>query len=231
LVKPPNVDFFEILCVFLVFSKRRYSILVKKINGKKGNLTIKIGDIETGFGVKTLDADISREEYENLPKAPVFFVLDNLRSAFNVGAFFRLGDILRVSGIYLCGYTAFPPHVKLEKTSLGTIDFVKWKRFEKTTDAIRELKNEKIEVWAAETAKTAIRYDRMAVRKPVALVFGNEALGISREVLQLCDTIVEIPVFGLKNSMNVVSAAAVLGFEIAKKLNLFDELGSLKNDT
>jgi tRNA G18 (ribose-2'-O)-methylase SpoU len=194
-------------------------------------LAVKIGDIETGFGVRTLDANISREEYEKLPKAPIFFVLDNLRSAFNVGAFFRLGDILRVKTIYLCGYTAFPPHIKLEKTSLGTIDFVKWKHFDNIIDAINELKSENVEILAAETAKTAIRYDKLTFgEKDVAFVFGNEALGISRNVLQICDGIVEIPVFGLKNSMNVVSAAAILGFEAAKKLNLFEKFGSLKEN-
>jgi tRNA G18 (ribose-2'-O)-methylase SpoU len=194
-------------------------------------LAQKIGDLETNFGVRTQDLNISQEEYEKLPKSPIYFVLDNLRSAFNVGAFFRLGDILRVSGIYLCGYTAFPPNLKLEKTSLRTIDFVDWKHFENTSDAIEELKAEKIEVWAAETAKTAIRYDELSVKdKGIALVFGNEALGISEDILKICDGIVEIPVFGFKNSLNVASAAAVLGFEAAKKMSLFDKFGSLYND-
>jgi tRNA G18 (ribose-2'-O)-methylase SpoU len=135
-----------------------------------------------------------------------------------------LGDILRVSGIYLCGYTACPPHIKLEKTSLGTIDFVNWKHFEETSAAINELKAQNVEVWAAETAYSAVRYDKLPLSdRSVAFVFGNEALGVSQEVLQICDGIVEIPVFGLKNSMNVVSAAAVLGFETAKKLNLFEK--------
>jgi tRNA G18 (ribose-2'-O)-methylase SpoU len=191
-------------------------------------MTIKIGDIETGFGVRTLDAEISPQEYAELPKTPLYFVLDNLRSAFNVGAFFRLGDILRVSGIYLCGYTAFPPHIKLEKTSLGTIDFVKWKHFEKTEDAILDLKEKNYSVWAAETAENAVRYDKINVEKPIALVFGNEALGISRETLEICNGIMEIPVFGLKNSMNVATAGAVLGFEIMKKMDLFEKFGSLK---
>lgn len=188
----------------------------------------KIGDIETGFGVRTLDAEISPQEYAELPKAPLYFVLDNLRSAFNVGAFFRLGDILRVSGIYLCGYTAFPPHIKLEKTSLGTTDFVNWKHFAKTEDAISDLKAKGISVWAAETAENAVRYDKISLEKPIALVMGNEALGISSEILALCDGIIEIPVFGLKNSMNVATAGAVLGFEIVKKLDLFEKFGSLK---
>ena len=128
----------------------------------------------------------------------------------------------------MCGYTAYPPHIKLEKTSLGTTDFVTWKHFEKTEDAIWELKRKSVSIWAAETAENAVRYDKMSVEKPLALVFGNEALGVSTEVLSLCDGIVEIPVFGLKNSMNVATAGAVLGFEIAKKLGLFEKFGSLR---
>jgi tRNA G18 (ribose-2'-O)-methylase SpoU len=192
------------------------------------NLALKIGDIETNFGVKTRDADICAKDYAKLEKSPIYFVLDNLRSAFNVGAFFRLSDVLRASGVYLCGYTAFPPHAKLQKTSLGTVDFVNWKHFEKTADAISDLKDKGVKVWAAETAYNAVRYDKLDVEKPTAVVFGNEALGLPQDVLRLCDGVVEIPVLGFKNSMNVVSAGAVLGFEIAKKLNLFDKFGSLK---
>ena len=190
-------------------------------------MALKVGDIETGFGVRSFDADISPQEYAELPKTPLYFVLDNLRSAFNVGAFFRLGDILRVSGIYLCGYTAFPPHVKLNKTSLGTIDFVPWKHFGETQDAISDLKKKGVSVWAAETAKDAVRYDKIGIDKPLALLFGNEALGVSQEVLALCDGITEIPTFGFKNSMNVATAGAVLGFEVVKRMGLFDKLGSL----
>lgn len=190
-------------------------------------MAIKIGDIETGFGVRSFDAEISPQEYAKLPKSPLYFVLDNLRSAFNVGAFFRLGDILRVSGIYLCGYTAYPPNVKLAKTSLGATEFVPWEHFEKTEDAISQLKQKGVRVLAAETAEGAVRYDKIGVEKPLALIFGNEALGVSEEILALCDGITEIPTFGFKNSMNVATAGAVLGFEIVKKMNLFEEFGSL----
>jgi len=208
--------------------RRKYFYYKKRSkNESLRKMALKIGDIETNFGVRSFDAKISRQEYEELPKTPLYFVLDNLRSAFNTGAFFRLGDILRVSGIYLCGYTAFPPHIKLEKTSLGTTDFVPWKHFEKTEDAISDLKQKGISVWAAETAEQAERYDKMSVEKPLALLFGNEASGVSQEILALCDGIVEIPTFGFKNSMNVATAGAVLGFEIAKKLEIFDKFRSL----
>ena len=170
--------------------------------------------IETNFEVRTLDAAITPEEYNRLPKNPLYIVLDNLRSAFNVGAIFRLCDVMRVSGLFLCGYTACPPHVKLEKTSLGTIAYVPWKKFDTARDAVLLLKKQGIAVWAAETTGASQRYDTVDVPSKVGIVFGNEALGVSRDVLELCDELVEIPVYGFKNSMNVATSCAVIGYKI-----------------
>lgn len=174
--------------------------------------------VETNFEVRSFDTLIPLDEYNKLPKHKLYIILDNLRSAFNVGAIFRLCDILRVSGLFLCGYTASPPHVKLEKTSLGTIDYVPWKKFESTFDAIAMLKSRGIRVWAAETASHAIRYDIIDIPQEVGIVFGNEALGVSREILDICDSVVEIPVFGFKNSMNVATSCAVIGFKVVESM-------------
>jgi tRNA G18 (ribose-2'-O)-methylase SpoU len=170
--------------------------------------------METNFAVRSRDAAISPEEYGRLPKNPLYIILDNLRSAFNVGAIFRLCDVMRVSGLFLCGYTASPPHAKLEKTSMGTVAYVPWTKFESTRDAVLFLKNQGIPVWAAETASTSKRYDAMAVPCAVGVVFGNEALGVGRDVIELCDDCVEIPVYGFKNSLNVATSCAVIGYKI-----------------
>jgi 23S rRNA (guanosine2251-2'-O)-methyltransferase len=170
--------------------------------------------VETNFEVRSLDVRITPEEYGKLPKTPLYIILDNLRSAFNVGAIFRLCDAMRVSGLFLCGYTACPPHLKLEKTSLGTVSYVPWKKFESARDAVLFLKSKAIPVWAAETASSSKRYDRMTVPGEVGIVFGNEALGVSGDVLDLCDDLVEIPVYGFKNSMNVATSCAVIGYKI-----------------
>jgi 23S rRNA (guanosine2251-2'-O)-methyltransferase len=170
--------------------------------------------IETNFEVRSLDAAISPEAYGELPKNPLYIILDNLRSAFNIGAIFRLCDVMRVSGLFLCGYTACPPHAKLEKTSLGTIAYVPWKKFESAHDAVLFLKNQGIPVWAAETTSTSRRYDFVEIPSKVGVVFGNEALGVTRDVLDLCDEIVEIPVYGFKNSLNVATSCAVIGYKI-----------------
>ncbi|MBN2188495.1 MAG: RNA methyltransferase [Chitinispirillaceae bacterium] len=170
------------------------------------------GDMETNFEVRSFDAAIPLEEYRKLAKNPLYIILDNLRSAFNVGAIFRTCDALRVSGLFLCGCTAFPPHVKLAKTSLGTIDYVPWKRFETALEAVRSLKEQRIPVWAAETTSRSKPFYSMQYPQPLGLVFGNEALGVSREVLEICEAIVEIPLFGFKNSLNVATSVGIIGF-------------------
>ncbi|MDR0307838.1 MAG: RNA methyltransferase [Chitinispirillales bacterium] len=172
----------------------------------------KLGDMETNFHVRSFDAPIPLEQYAALKKNPLYIILDNLRSAFNVGSIFRLCDAMRVSGLFLCGYTAYPPHLKLDKTSLGTIDYVPWKKFDTTVQAVIYLKEQGIAVWAAETTSSSIPYTNSRYPSPLGIVFGNEALGVSREVLDLCDELVEIPLHGFKNSINVAASCAVIGF-------------------
>ncbi len=172
------------------------------------------GDMETNYEVRSLDAKIPLEEYRRLPKNPLYVILDSLRSAFNVGAIFRLCDVMRVSGLFLCGYTAFPPHSKLAKTSLGTVDYVPWKKFETAAEAVRFLKEQNIPVWAAETTSKSRPYDAVSYPPSLGVVFGNEALGVGRDVLDMCDDLVEIPVYGFKNSLNVATSCAVIGCKI-----------------
>lgn len=174
--------------------------------------------METNFEVRSFDADIPLEEYRAMPKAPLTIVLDNLRSAFNVGSIFRLCDTMRVSGLYLCGITAHPPHKKLEKTSLGTIEYVPWEHFEDAVDAVRGLKERGVRVWAVETTSHARRFDSVDYPSPLALVFGNEALGVRKEVLDLCDGFVEIPTYGFKNSLNVAASVAVVGYKVLEQI-------------
>ncbi len=178
----------------------------------------KLGDIETTMmEVRRFDAAITPDEYHALAKNPLYIILDNMRSAFNVGSIFRLCDTMRVSGLFLCGYTAHPPHIKLEKTSLGTIDFVPWKRFEKTVDAVQYLHEQETPVWAAETTSLSKSYLQIDFPQKIGIVFGNEALGVSPEVLAICDDMVEIPLYGYKNSLNVATSCAVVGFKVLEK--------------
>jgi tRNA G18 (ribose-2'-O)-methylase SpoU len=176
----------------------------------------KKGDTETNFEVRSFDARMAQEDYRRLPKNGLYIILDNLRSAFNVGSIFRLCDALRVGGLFLCGYTAHPPHVKLEKTSLGTVGYVPWKHFGSTVDALRHCALHRIPVWACETTSVSVPYHSVRYPSPVAIVFGNEALGVSREVLESCERIIELPMAGFKNSVNVAASVAVVGYEILR---------------
>ena len=178
----------------------------------------RVGDMETNFQVRSFDVEITKEAYDALPKLPLYFVLDNLRSAFNVGSIFRICDTLRVKGLFLCGYTAFPPHAKLEKTALGTIDYVPWKYFKTTMEAVEHLQAKGVQVWAAETTSGSIPYSEAVFPSKLGFVLGNEALGVSRGVLELCNGLIEIPLRGYKNSLNVASACAVLGFKALEEM-------------
>ena len=176
------------------------------------------GDTETNFEVRSFDADIPLETFRALPRSPLYIILDNLRSAFNVGSIFRLGDTMRVSGLYLCGYTAYPPNKKLKKTSLGAIDYVPWEHFDRSVDAVQSLKGKGVPVWAVETTSHSQRYDAARYPSPLGLVFGNEAVGVSREVLELCDALVEIPTYGYKNSLNVAATVAIMGYKVLDQI-------------
>ena len=177
------------------------------------------GQEETGFEVRSQDLEIPLEQYRQWPKFPLWLVLDNLRSAFNVGGLYRLADIARLAGLTTCGYTAHPPHPRLDKTALGTLDFVDDTHTETTLEAVSDFQSRGISVWAVETTSESRPYTEVTYPQPLALVFGNEALGVDRDVLEACDGMIEIPVFGYKNSLNVASAAAVVVFEILRKWN------------
>ena len=172
--------------------------------------------IETFYDVRSQDSDLPIEEFRRLARRPLSLVLDNLRSAFNVGAMFRLADAARLSEIVLCGYTAQPPHRKLEQTALGATGVVPWRKFDDTAAALTALRTQGVTIVGAETAGGSIPYHRLDLdpESAVALVFGNEALGLSQSTLALCDSVVRIPVFGYKNSLNVAVAASILVYHL-----------------
>ncbi len=177
--------------------------------------------IETFYEVRSRDSSLPPQEFARLPRHPIHIVLDNLRSAFNVGAIFRLADTVRAQEVITCGYTAHPPHHKLQQTALGTTDSVPWRWFQDTTEAVHNLKSQGVQVVALETVNGAIPYYEFPYHFPVAIVLGNEALGVSQDALKLCNGIVDIPVFGYKNSLNVATAAAVVLYECIRRINRF----------
>ncbi len=172
---------------------------------------------ETSFEVRNFDVDIPLDEYARLGKHPLYLVLDNLRSAFNVGSIFRSADAARLAGIFTCGYTAHPPHPKLDKTALGTLDYVPTRHFDTALEALDYLEAEGIATWALETTSHSCSYTEVEYPSPLALVLGNEALGVEHDVLTRCERLLEIPMYGYKNSLNVAAAAAVAAFEVLRQ--------------
>ncbi|MEE3235622.1 MAG: RNA methyltransferase [Candidatus Latescibacterota bacterium] len=182
-------------------------------------MKLKPGDYgkETSFEVRNFDIDMCAEEYNKLEKHPLYLILDNLRSAFNVGSIFRSADAARLAGIYTCGYTAHPPHKKLDKTALGTLGFVPTKHFDTTEEALAHLATKEITVWALETTSHSVDYTKVNYPKPLAIVLGNEALGIERSILGKCQKLLQIPMYGYKNSLNVANAASIATFEVLRQ--------------
>lgn len=159
-------------------------------------------------------AQVPREALPALPRQPVHVVLDNLRSAYNIGSVFRTGDGGAVAHIHICGFSARPPHKKLEKTALGACDYVPWSYHTNTPDCLAALRAEGIPIVAVEVTPEAVPYTRFDWPQPVAIVFGHEVDGISADTLALCDAVVQIPMHGYKNSMNVSTAFGVLLYGI-----------------
>lgn len=148
------------------------------------------------------------------PRHPIHVVLDNVRSAMNVGSIFRSADAAGVECIHLCGITCWPPHPKLEKTSLGAHLYVRWQRHETTEACLQQLKRDKVPIVALETRPGARTLQQFRWPHPVALVLGHEVVGVSEETLRLADHCLQIPMFGVKNSLNVASAFAVVAYDI-----------------
>jgi tRNA G18 (ribose-2'-O)-methylase SpoU len=154
-----------------------------------------------------------------IPRNPVHVVLDNLRSAFNVGSIFRTADAGAAAHIHLCGLSAHPPHIKLAKTALGAFEYVPWTYHERTTDALDRLGREGIVRVAIEVTPAAVPLHEFTWPRPVAIVFGHEVTGIGERTLAHCDAVVRIPMHGHKNSMNVATAFGVVLYHVLDRWN------------
>ena len=164
----------------------------------------------------------SVEEFKKQEKTPIVVVLDNVRSAHNVGATFRTSDAFAVEKIYLCGITPTPPHRDIFKTAIGAHESVEWQHEKEISTTVAQLKKEGYQVWAVEqTSDTVLlqNVDLHSVEK-VALVFGNEVMGVSDSILGMIDGAVEVPQIGTKHSLNVSVCVGVVLWEVFKKMKL-----------
>lgn len=165
---------------------------------------------------------ISVEEFQSSSKLPLVVVLDHVRSLYNVGSVFRTADAFRLSGVYLCGITACPPHPEIHKTALGAEDSVMWKHFERTEDALEALRQEDYTLLAVEQCEgsTMIQHFEPEKGRKYAVVLGNEVKGVQQQVVDSCDGCLEIPQFGTKHSMNVSVTAGIVMWHFAQSVLL-----------
>lgn len=164
---------------------------------------------------KLLNIELSRvsvQEYKELPESGLVLVLDNIRSAHNVGSAFRTADSFKVDKVYLCGICAVPPSAEIHKSALGAEDSVEWEHVDDTMDAISRLKAEGYTIVSAEQAVSSVMLDkfRPASDEKYAIVFGNEVAGVRQDVVDASDVILEIPQYGTKHSLNVSVSVGVI---------------------
>ncbi len=161
---------------------------------------------------------ISEAEYKSADKIGLEVVLDNIRSAYNVGSFFRSADAFRIAKIHLCGITARPPHKEILKTAIGAEDTVEWEYHEDIIACISSLKEKGNIIVGIEQTDKSVPLQDVTIDSGAsyALVFGNEVDGISTEILPLLDYAVEIPQFGTKHSFNVSVCGGIVMWEYAR---------------
>lgn len=162
------------------------------------------------------------EDLKKIKKNPVYVILDNVLDTYNVGAIFRLADAVAAKKVILCGQTETPPNTRIKKASINTTEWVDWEYFQSASEAINKLRSEVpgIEIIAIEQSERSIPYDKVEYTSPIALIVGNETTGVSEEVLDKCDKIVELPMWGVNISLNVMVSLGIVLYEVMEKISL-----------
>jgi tRNA G18 (ribose-2'-O)-methylase SpoU len=154
------------------------------------------------------------KELAQIEKFPYYCLIENIRSLYNVGSIFRTSDALRLKCLYLTGYTGKPPRREIDKTALGAVETVPWRYFNNPLDAITELKSQKINIIALEHTNKSIPYYKFTFNFPFCLMLGNEVEGLSGKLISQADSAIEIPMFGLKQSLNVTVAFGIVMYHV-----------------
>jgi 23S rRNA (guanosine2251-2'-O)-methyltransferase len=162
---------------------------------------------------------LSVEQFKEAEKIPLILILDNIRSRNNVGSIFRSADAFRISGVYLCGITAVPPHREIYKTALGATDSVDWKYFSSTLDAVKSLKKSGFKVFAVEQTDNSVSLENFIpeLQTGIGLVFGNEVTGIDDNIIEETDGCIEVPQYGTKHSLNIAVTAGIVLWDFLLK--------------
>ncbi len=165
------------------------------------------------------NATVTDEDRKKIKKNPIYIILDNVMDTYNVGAIFRLADAVAAEKVYLCGQTETPPNTRIKKASINTTEWVEWEYCASASEAILKIKNKiaNIQVIAVEQDAKSIPFDQATYAFPVALVVGHETDGVSKDVLDLCDEIVELPMYGINISLNVMVSLGIVLYKVIEK--------------
>ncbi len=156
---------------------------------------------------------------------PVLALLENIRSMYNVGSFFRTADGAGAAGLILAGITAHPPRKEISKVALGAEETVPWEHFKDPVEAARSVKSRGYRLVAVELTTGSRALYEAAIPFPSCFVFGHEVNGISEALLAECDEALAVPMRGTKESLNVATCAGVVLFEVRRQYDLRGGLG------
>ena len=162
----------------------------------------------------------SVEQKQTLTKNPLYIVCDNILDTYNTGSIFRLADATAATKVYLCGITETPPNTRIKKASINTTEWVDWEYCSTTLEAIEKLRREvpDIQIVLVEQDKRSVPFDKADYHFPLALIVSNETSGAAREVLEAADTIVEMPMFGVNKSLNVMVSLGIVLYQVIQRL-------------
>ena len=160
------------------------------------------------------------EETKFIPKIPISILVENVRSVYNVGSIFRTADSFGAQKIYLSGITAFPPREDLHKTALGAEQSVVWEYSENPIELAKKIKSKGNNLVLIEQTKKSKNIFNTEVDFPICFIVGNEVDGVSEELAELADIHLEIPMSGIKQSLNVSVATGIIGYELLRKYKL-----------
>lgn len=161
------------------------------------------------------------EQLENIKRQEIYIVLDDVLDTYNVGSIFRLSDAVGAKKVYLCGRTETPPNSRIKKASINTWQWTPWEYTSTATEAIEKIKSEVegVQVVAVEQDSRSVPFDTFDYKLPIAVVVGNETSGCSQETLSQCDHIVELPMFGINTSLNVMVTLGIVLYKVVEKVH------------
>lgn len=160
---------------------------------------------------------LSAEAARTAPRFPITVLLDDIRSLYNVGSIFRTADAARIEKLFLCGITGYPPRKEIDKTALGAAEVVPWEYRREAAEVLIDLKQKGIPIIALEHTSESKPFWEFNYTFPCCLVIGNEVWGVREELLKFADAAIEIPMFGVKHSLNASVAFGIAVYEITAR--------------